>query len=242
MNAGAALAYAEFVGHRTRAFPGGVTDFALTTAFVDLAGDEIVAVDVITGDVRWRRADAGRPLLATDAGLLVVRRRQRRLELALLDLGGGDVKRDLGALPVPDWAADEWEHGDGFVALAEPNDRILHVAWRVARRYRGGAAPSPEVLADAGSEATGVVQIDVDSGRVQVAPDVDPSAIETAVLAERSDVAAPSGEPVFSVAAKPSSDGTTAVTLTARREVDEHPVWETILDKSVSRRPPPLRP
>ena len=228
------------MGLRTQAFPGGVTDSARTTAFVDLAGDKIVAVDLATGDVRWRRADAGRPLLVTDAGLLVVRRRHRRLELALLDLAGGDVERDLGALPVPDWAADEWDHGDGFVARAEPNAGTPQVAWRAARRYRGGAAPAPELLADTGDEATGVVQVDVDSGHVQALPDADASGIETAEPAEQSDLAA-SGEPVYSIAARPSSDGTTAVTLTASREGDEHPVWETVLDNPVSRRPPPLR-
>jgi hypothetical protein len=201
-----------------------------------------VAVDLPTGDIRWRRADAGRPLLATDAGLLVVRRRHRRLELALLDLTGGHVKRDLGALPVPDWAADEWDHSDGFMALATLTDSAPQVAWRTARRYRGGAAPSPELLTDAGAEAKGVVQVDVDSGDVQALPDADPSSIEAAELAERSDLAASSGEPVYSIAARPTSDGTTAVTLTASREGDENPVWETVLNKPVSRRPPPLRP
>ena len=234
-------AYARAVGLPTRAFPGGVTDSARTTAFVDLAGGAIVAVDLTTGAVRWRRTDAGRPLVATDAGLLVVRRRHGRLVLALLDLADGDVTRELGALPAPDWAADEWDHSEGFVALARPNGRKPQVVWRSARRYRGGAAPSPEVLADAGGEASGVVQVDVDSGHVQALPEADPSAIEAAELAERSELAAPSGEPRYSIAATPSSDGTTAVTLTASREGDEHPVWETVLDKPVSRRPPPLR-
>jgi hypothetical protein len=228
-------------GHATRAFPSGVTDSTRTTAFVDLAGDTIVAVDLTNGDVRWRRADGGRPLVATDAGLLVVRRRRRRLELALLDAHDGHVVRELGALPVPAWAADEWDHNEGFVARARPNGRKPQVAWRSAHRYRGGAAPSEEALADAGGEATGVVQADVDSGRVQTLPDADPDLIVAAEPSARPDPAASSGEPVYSIAAKPSADGTTAVTLTASREGDEHPVWETLLDSPVDRRPPPLR-
>jgi hypothetical protein len=234
-------AHARPAGHPSRAFPRGVTDSSRTTAFVDLAGDKIVAVDLNTGDVRWRRPDAGRPLVATDDGLLVVRRRGRRLQLALLDAADGDLVRELGPLPVPDWVADEWEHSDGFAAHARPHGRTPQVAWRAARRYRGGAAPSPEAVADTGSEAGGVVQVDVGSGDVQALPDAEPGVFAATPAADDQDPATPSGEPSYSIAAKPSSDGTTAVTLTASREGDEHPVWETVLDTPVSRRPPPLR-
>lgn len=236
-------AHARSVGPPSRAFPSGVTDAARTTAFVDLAGDRIVAVDLATGEVRWRQADAGRPLVATGAGLLVVRRRHRRLELALLDPATGDVTRELGPLGVPAWAADEWDHSDGFAALAVPNGRTPKVAWRAVRRYRGGAAPPPERLADAGDEAVGVIQVDVDSGTQQALPDGERAAIEDAApSAESPESAVSPDEPAYSIAATPSSDGTTAVTLTASRVGDEHPVWETVLDTPVTRRPPPLRP
>ena len=234
-------AYARCVGQPTRAFPRGVTDSARTTAFVDLSGDTVVAVDLHTGDVRWRRADAGRPLVATDAGLLVVRRRGKRLELALLDPADGDLTRELGALPVPDWVADQWDHSDGFAVRARPHGQTPQVAWRAARRYRGGAAPSPEQVADSGTEASGVVRVDVGSGHVEQLHDADPEAFEAVRRAEDEEAAISAGEPQYSIAATPSADGTTAVTLTARHEGDEHPVWETVLDTPVSRRPPPLR-
>ena len=230
-------AYARSVGQPTRAFPRGVTDSARTTAFVDLAGDTVVAVDLHTGDVRWRRADAGRPLVATDAGLLVVRRRGKRLELALLDPADGDLTRELGALPVPDWVADQWDHSDGFAVRARPHGQTPQVAWRAARRYRGGAAPSPEQVADSGTEAAGVVRVDVGSGYETLHDATRRRIIRGRPTCRGRGGGHLGGEPQYSIAATPSADGTTAVTLTARHEGDEHPVWETVLDTPVSRRP-----
>ncbi len=212
-----------------------------TTAFAALPGDEIVAVDVNTGDVRWRVADAGRPLVATDAGLLVVRRRHRRLDLALLDPSDGSVASDLGALPAPRWAADQWEHSDGFAATARAHDRTPQVAWRAARRYRGGAAPPPE-LHDGDDEATGVVEVDLDSGRMRLRPDVDPTSVEAAEAAEPSARAGQGEEPAYRLASRQASDGTTELRLTATGPRDDQPLWETVLHKRADRRPPPLRP
>lgn len=222
---------------RTRAFPGGITDSAGATAFLTLADDEIVSVDLGTGAVRWRRADAGRALLVTDAGLLVVRRRQGRLELALLDPAGGDGEQDLGTLPVPGWAAQEWDHGGGFVAVAEPDDRTPRVTWRATRRYHGGAGPSPELNAPTGTEASGVVQVDVGAGSLHAVQEVDAVPPEAA---DASGGTAAAG-PVYTLDARASADGTTAVVLTASLEGAAEPVWETVLDRRVSRRPGPLR-
>jgi hypothetical protein len=222
---------------RTRAFPGGITDSAGATAFLTLADDEIVSVDLGTGDVRWRRADAGRALLVTDAGLLVVRRRQGRLELALLDPAGGEGEQNLGPLPVPGWASQEWDHGGGFVAVAEPRGRIPRVTWRATRRYHGGAGPSPELAAAAGTEASGVVEVDLVAGSLHAVPEVEAAAPEATVASGST----PAAGPFYTLDAKASTDGTTAIVLTASLEGAAEPVWETVLDRRVSRRPGPLR-
>jgi hypothetical protein len=226
----------------SRAFPGGITDSAGNTGFVNLPGDEIVAVDLTTGDMRWRVAGAGRPLLAADSALLVVRRQQRRLELILLDAVNGEVRNEIGPLPVPDWAADQWDTSGGFVAVAQPQGSQSQVTWRAVKRYQGGAAPTAEVLAGAGDEAGGTVLVDLDAGRMHAVQDVDPSVLGGAELGERAQRTTSTGGRVYRLDSKPFSDGTTVVTLTASREGDEVPLWETVLDRrGIRRRPPPLR-
>ena len=160
-----------------------------------------------------------------------------RLELALLDPAGGDGERDLGPLPVPGWAAQEWDHGGGFVAAAEPGDRTPRVTWRATRRYHGGAGPSPELNAATGTEASGVVQVDVAAGSLQAVQEVDAAPPEAA---DGSGGPAAAG-PVYTLDARASADGTTAVVLSASLEGAAEPVWETVLDRRVSRRPGPLR-
>lgn len=228
---------------RVPAFPRGVTDNAGTTGFVSLPDDAIVAVDLASGRVRWRAPAAGRPLLATRAGLLVVRRSGEQVGLVLLDPESGEVVRDLGTLPVPDWAGAEWDHSDGFVALAHPRDGDAEVVWRATRRYRGGAAPPANLVAaqsGTGGETGGVVEVDLAGGRLEARADSPPGLLD-AEVAERARTTVSSGDRVYSLESAPAPDGSTSVVLTASREGHDAPLWETVLDRSTTRRPPPLR-
>jgi hypothetical protein len=225
------------------AFPSGVTDPRGTTGYVSLADDAIVAVDLTSGQVRWRAPAAGRPLLMTGAGLLVVRRTGQRVDLVVLDPTSGKVVRDLGPLPVPDWVAVEWDHTDGFVAFARPRDNDAEVVWRANRRYRGGAAP-PARLVPARSgdgETGGVVRVDLVGGRLETLVDAEPGLLDDEVP-DQARTAVESGDRVYSLEAAPAPDGSTSVVLTASRVGHDAPLWEAVLDRRTSQRPPPPRP
>src|SRR5262245_44216145 len=58
----------------TALFPGGVADPSKRLAFVRLAGDEIVAVDLRSGNVIWRRTGLGRPIGVVAQGLVTIHR------------------------------------------------------------------------------------------------------------------------------------------------------------------------
>lgn len=228
---------------RTPAFPRGLTDNAGRTGFVSLPDDTIVAVDLGSGGVRWRTSSAGRPLLTTDAGLLVVRRSGGQVGLVLLDLETGEVVRDLGSMPVPSWVGAEWDHADGFIALAHPRDGDAEVVWRANRRYRGGAAPPPNLVAarsGIGGETGGVVDVDLTEGRIEARADSPPGLLDEE-LAEHTRTAVSSGDRVFSLGSAQEPDGSTSVVLTASREGHDTPLWETVLDRGTTSRPPPLR-
>jgi hypothetical protein len=199
-----------------------------------------VAVDLDSGAVRWRASGAGRPLLATDAGLLVIRRSRQRIELVLVDPATGELTAELGALPAPDWAAAEWEHPGGIVAAAR-TDGAPEVVWRAARRYHGGAPPSREVLRGLDDEAGGVVEVDLAGGRLRILTD-DPAAADDHGLVEPALSAVETADRVYTLDARSVADGTTAVTLAATPHGDAAPLWETVLDRRAPRRPPPPRP
>jgi hypothetical protein len=88
-----------------------------------------------------------------------------------------------------------------------------------------------------------MVLVDVDAGQMHDVQDVDPTMLGGTEFGGRAQRTTSMGGRVYQLDSKPFSDGTTVVTLTASREGDEVPVWETVLDRRVSRRrPPPLRP
>jgi len=76
---------------------------------------------------------------------------------------------------------------------------------------------------------------------LQAAPDADPTLLEPPGPTGSDRPAAVGGRD-YALEARPAPDGTTAVVLTARQEGHRLPVWETVLDRRVGRRPPRLRP
>lgn len=236
--------YTRGVSQPVPSFPHGITDADGRVGFVTLANDEIVAVDLESGSVLWRRVAAGRPLVVTEAGLVVLQRHKERLELALLDPASGDLLREIGPLPVPDWAAAEWGHPEGFVAVARGQTDQPEIAWRAQRLYRAGAAPPAAVMAPAArADAAGVLKVDPAQGRIESLPveELEPS-FESATEARFAfPVPTRTGERLYTLSATPTPVGTTRVTLEARCVDEKEPLWETVLQERATRKPPSLR-
>jgi hypothetical protein len=228
------------MGSAPSPFPRGVADPERSTGFVSLADDEIVAVDLDSGDVRWRATGVGRPLLPTAAGLLVVRRGAEGIELVLADAATGEMTVRLGELPVPDWAAAEWAEPGGFVAVAR-HEAAPEVTWRAVRRYHGGAPPSHELAREIGSEAGGVVEVDLEAGRLAARAEDGPTGLDDE-LGGMSFNAVETADRTYTLDVRPADDGSSAVTLAATQHGAAGPLWETVLDRRAPRRPPHLRP
>ena len=82
--------------------------------------------------------------------------------------------------------------------------------------------------------------MDLAGGRLEARADSPPGLLD-AEVAERARTTVSSGDRVYSLESAPAPDGSTSVVLTASREGHDAPLWETVLDRSTTRRPPPLR-
>lgn len=123
-------------------FPGGVCDEGETAAYLKVGG-EIVAVDLGSGAIRWRRAEEGKLLAASDRHVLV--RRDTALEpvLELLDAASGGCERLLPASELPGLGA--LSPGDALEAAISETAAGTELSWRSEPRYRGGASPPADL-------------------------------------------------------------------------------------------------
>jgi hypothetical protein len=232
------------VGRPVPAIPHGIANADGGTGFVALGGDQVVAVNLTSGSVRWRQAGAGRPLIVTGAGLVVLQRRDEQLRLALLDPDSGALLRQIAPLPVPDWAVAEWDRPEGFVAVAREQAEQPVIAWRARRLYRGGAAPPDAVARAARADAGGLVRIDPAQGSIEILPDpggAEPTVESIAALGSRAAVETNVDGRLYTLRTTPTSAGTTSVALEAHDGSGGQPLWRTVVEEQVSRRPPPLR-
>jgi hypothetical protein len=113
------------------AVPGGVRDDAGDTAFLRLASQELVAVALADGRVRWRRANAGRPVAASTVHVLTA-----------CDFNYELLSAATGALVTTLPFADLPEPADIIDATLVEAPGGVHVRWTCLDRYRSGASPT----------------------------------------------------------------------------------------------------
>lgn len=232
-----------------RRFPRGVADPGAARAFVHDRAGTVLALDLATGEVRWRAGTGLRPLSVV--GDLVVAARvagRNAIELVMLDARDGRELRASEPLALPDWAQASLEDTPDSTLRAEAEGGAVVLRWTARARYRGGAPPSAMVQAAAEREARGAARVDLDSGAVEALP-------EPAAAPEQADAGAPA-EPASEPDVLEQADiGGTRFQLVVRdagervrtliRAVDRgtgRTVWETVIDEAPRRRPRPPRP
>ncbi len=150
------------------ALPAGLTDAARRTGFFSNASGGIDAVDLTTGELRWRNSEAERPLLL-DGGRLYAQAgtRRNRLRVLALDLARkGEVVFESDAVVFPGWVVTGEAPGRSFAAHWRLNDNRLELAWE-AEAWSDGGGRSPGLAFPVHKHADGLVRIDLDSGQAE---------------------------------------------------------------------------
>jgi outer membrane protein assembly factor BamB len=232
-------------------FPRGVADPGAARAFVHDRAGTVLALDLATGEVRWRAGTGLRPLSVVGDVVVAARvARRNAIELVMLDARDGRELRVSEPLALPDWAQASLEDTPDSTLRAEAEGGAVVVRWTARARYRGGAPPSAMVQAAAEREARGAARVDVDSGAVEALP--EPAVAVASVHADAGAPAAPASEPDV---LEQADIGGTRFQLVVRdagervrtliRAVDRgtgQTVWETVIDEAPRRRPRPPRP
>src|SRR5262247_3554246 len=152
--------------------PRGIADPSGTTGYIADARGGISAIDLLTGGVLWSTSEAARPLLLLDHRLAALRALQPNAQqVVVLDVTQqGAVVLVSEPVVFPEWVRVSL-HNTGTFALHERRQNSdLLLDWEAYTFYRGGAAPSAQVLQQVTKHATGTAQINLATGRVTMLP------------------------------------------------------------------------
>ncbi|MFF0473440.1 PQQ-binding-like beta-propeller repeat protein [Streptomyces sp. NPDC004284] len=213
----------------------------------------LIALDLETGAVLWRRGRALRPC-AIVAGNVVALHvgASPALEVELLDADEGTELWTSPALALPEWAHPTLQDSPEFtVSTAEEQDPLV-IRWTARALYRGGAPPGPDVAGSQHREAHGALRVGVATPSVEPLPGTATGA-EAETEAE---VAPPPHPPLaadvldhgqvgdlrLELTVRPGSGDEGAVVLRAVDTRTASTVWEAVLDETAERRPRRLRP
>jgi hypothetical protein len=231
-------------------FVGGVRDTAGLQGYVSV-GPEVVAVDLATGAILWRRKAIGRPIAATPTRLLSLDQESRNFVLRLFDAATGAEAGRVSNFGMPGWAQEAGREAEAVQIQASETPGGVALAWRVRRPYRGGAPPPAQIAAQARHEVTGAILIDPESGRTEPTPtpvapseDILPAALERGLYETLTpDVVALDriGDRVFVLKAQAQAGPSLLVALEARDARDGSTIWEAPLAELEKARPMPLR-
>jgi hypothetical protein len=152
-------------------FPRGVADPEGHAGYVG-DGRGIVAVDIPHGQALWRSKRSSRPLISDGTRLAAASpdtRRPNVLEVVVHD-GSRHGETVLVSEPVvlPEWANAGPTPEDTFRMRAQLDDSKLRLEWEARARYGGGAPPSARIRREAEHDAAGIVEVDLDTGSVQL--------------------------------------------------------------------------
>ena len=136
-------------------FPGGILDATGKTAFV--AGAKgIDAIDLATGEARWRSTHAQRPLFIAGDTLFALAYQADSFAVVGLDkTGKGETVFRSGKVKTPAWAKPSGAAGQAFGVVWIRQKQTLVVSWRARQRGRRG------------KEARGSARVDLINGRVE---------------------------------------------------------------------------
>jgi hypothetical protein len=229
-------------------FPRGVADPGAARAFVNDRTGTVLALDLATGEVRWRAGTALRPLSVVDDVLVAARvAGPNQVEPVMLDAGDGRELRAAEPLALPDWAQASLHDTPDYALRAEAEGGSVVLRWSAQARYRGGAPPSAMVQAAAERQARGAARVDVRSGAVEPLPEpADAAAHPEAPAAPASDPdvleQADIGGTRYQLVVRDAGEGRVLTLIRAVDRATGQAVWETPIDEAPRPRPRPPRP
>jgi hypothetical protein len=153
--------------------PGGGVAGPDAVGYFPAADGGVEAIDLGTGETRWKTDQARRPLLATADRLFAradVPGARNKFRVVVFDVKG---KRFLASEPLelPAWVSVQPESGRSFVAAAYLEKDRLFLVWEARGWYALGRRPTPAEERAARRLAVGAARVDLRSGKVMVLPE-----------------------------------------------------------------------
>jgi hypothetical protein len=147
-------------------FAGGIRDAEGQHGYLEVAPGDVVAVDLASGSLLWRRDRIGRPIAASAKRLITLDRDGTEFVLRLIDAANGADAGRIRNFGMPDWAAQAGSGADAVAIDALETPAGIQLRWRLRRPYRGGAPPPAHIEAQSSEEATGAVVVDPATARI----------------------------------------------------------------------------
>lgn len=164
------------------AFPGGVTDGE--SAYVDAASGGVEALSLGSGAVRWHVRDLARPIAVAHGRVVMVSPATRpyELRLAVVEAASGKVVRLGDAFVLPSWVSIPPAYAHSFECHARlEHDRVI-VWWHATAAWSHGMHPDEGQEEAARHDASGAVELALDSGHTRAVTDAPPPSAPPAVL------------------------------------------------------------
>jgi hypothetical protein len=155
------------------AFPGGFLDPTGKVVYVQSALGGIEAVSLESGKVLWNTEAFVQPLALLGNKLIVQAPEKGKANvIRILALNVKDKGKQLSSsdpIMFPEWVNTGTVHGRTFQStFAGEANNIMWLNWQARAFYAGGARPTPEIEKAARKEASGHVDVDLQSGKVKM--------------------------------------------------------------------------
>ena len=223
-------------------FVGGVRDAQGLRGYVEVNPGEVLAVDLVSGAVLWRRERIGRPVAATVQRLIALDREGDRYVLRLVDAASGVDAGRIDDFGMPDWAAKTGLTPDAVEVEASEVPGGIRLDWNLRQLYRGGAPPPEHIATEAREAVRGAAIVDPNAARATPAALAPPGPPKPSPFAAEA-TPDPSvfaldrvGDRVFALKAQGAS-----LVLEARDARTGGVVWQAPLAERRASRPTPLR-
>jgi hypothetical protein len=156
----------------TAAIPGGVADAEGNTGYVSNPAGGIDAVNLKTGKLLWDTKAAAKPL-ALDQDRLVaeanVQGKANSIRIVVLDTTRkGKSLLESKPIVFPEWVSVGVTHGRSFASTGRLHKNYLLLSWEARAWYAGGARPTPQIEQAARKNASGVAQVNLKTGKVEM--------------------------------------------------------------------------
>ena len=152
--------------------PEGFAEPTGRTGFFASATGGIEAIDLASGNVLWQTHEAQRPLLL-DGGHLLAQAGTKRNRLRILRFDpkhNGECEFESDPVVFPAWVVTGEAQGHSFAARWQVRKHHLLLDWEASACYAGKTRPTPQEALAARKHASGIVQIDLRTGQVEIRP------------------------------------------------------------------------